>query len=59
MCMLKEQTPKRIYCVMHTQGFQTYVDLMVKVGKMMRKGPLIMNGLVVLLFRRLNRHTLC
>ena len=43
-----------IWCHVHTNSFQTYQDLMVMVGKSVKKVPLITNGLVVLLFRRVN-----
>ena len=45
------QTTKRIYGAVHTQ-FSNVPSLMVMVGKLMKKVPLITTGLVVLLFHR-------
>ena len=36
-----------IWCYAHTNSFQTYQVLMVMAGKLMKKVPLITNGLVV------------
>lgn len=48
-------TTKRIYGIMDTHNFQTYLALQAMPGNLMKEVSVITNGRVVLLFRRSNR----